>query len=125
MRERDPEESASFDKETIARGLPNPGGDVPEWTWTEGDPLSAVACGGPENLPSQPTASFRVEVSPPDENAWRHLLVFGTEQAASDALEAAAILGGRLQRDPRHAGRRPHRPLRDALDHDPPAGLIT
>lgn len=81
-----PEESASFDKETIARGLPNPGGDVPEWTWTEGDPLSAVACGGPENLPSQPTASFRVEVSPPDENAWRHLLVFGTEQAASDAL---------------------------------------
>lgn len=81
---QDPE---TFSKETIARGLPNPGGDVPEWTWTEGDPLSATACGGPEDLPSRPATSIRVEVSPPDENAWRHLLVFDDEKAAATALD--------------------------------------
>lgn len=78
---------ATFDEEVIARGLPNPGGDVPEWTWTEGDPLSAAACGGPEDLPSRPVTSTRVEVSPPDENAWRHLLVFEDEQAAAAAID--------------------------------------
>lgn len=87
-----PEPSATdqpvqFENKTIARGLPEPGGDVPEWAWAEGEPLSPVACGGAENLPAEPTGNYRVEVFPPDENAWRHLLVFRTEQAAVDALE--------------------------------------
>ncbi len=77
----------TFDVEVIARGLPEAGGDVPEWTWTEGDPLSAAACGGPENLPSPPVTSTRVEVTPPDESAWRHLLVFEDEKAAATAMD--------------------------------------
>ena len=78
---------SSFDEKVIARGLPEPGGDVPEWTWTEGDPLSAVACGRREDLPSRPVSSTKVEVSPPDANAWRQLLVFDDEKAASAAMD--------------------------------------
>ncbi|HEX5769385.1 MAG TPA: hypothetical protein VFY11_00370, partial [Nocardioidaceae bacterium] len=95
------ESTPSFKDVNITRGLPEPGGDVPEWTRSEGVPLSAAACGGPEDLPATPVADYRVEVSPPDENAWRHLLVFEDERAAvalmdqlrSSAVECNEILG--------------------------------
>jgi len=80
-------EPADFDKEVITRGLPEPGGDVPEWAWSEGEPLRPVACGGAEDLPDEPVANDAVEVFPPDEHASRHLLVFRTEGAAVAALE--------------------------------------
>lgn len=89
------ESTPSFKDVNITRGLPEPGGDVPEWTRSEGVPLSAAACGGPEDLPATPVADYRVEVSPPDENAWRHLLVFEDERAAAalmDQLRSSAVV---------------------------------
>lgn len=77
---------------SVEQGLPEAGGDVPEWARANGPdvPLSAVACGGPEDLSAtRPVDSQRVEVAPPDENAWRHLLLF---QDAASAAQALAML---------------------------------
>jgi hypothetical protein len=82
----------------VEQGLPEAGGDVPEWTWADGPdvPVSAVACGGPEDLTAtRPVDSLRVEVAPPDENAWRHLLLFADDASAGQAyaqLRSSAIV---------------------------------
>ena len=70
--------------------LPEPGGDVPEPEWDEGPgtALSAVACGENDALPAPPTDGLRVQVSPPDESVWRHLLLFENDTAATDARAA-------------------------------------
>jgi hypothetical protein len=82
-------------------GLPEPGGDVPEWTWANGPgmPLSPVACGGPEDLPTKPVDGLRVEVTPPDESMWRHLLLFADDISAGQAyaqLRSSAIVCAEL-----------------------------
>lgn len=90
----------------LEQGLPAAGGDVPEWSWSDGAdvPLSAVACGGPEDLSStEPVDSLRVEASPPDENAWRHLLLFADDASASQAyaiVRSSAVVCGELSGQP-------------------------
>jgi hypothetical protein len=84
-------EPADFDKRVLTRGLPEPGGDVPQWTWSEttAAPLSAVACGEARPLPATPRSALRVQVSPPDAQAWRHAMVFD-DVATADAVYAGA-----------------------------------
>ncbi|HEX6248939.1 MAG TPA: hypothetical protein VFZ64_13795 [Nocardioidaceae bacterium] len=71
----------------IARGLPEAGGDIPAWEWSvgPGTQLSAVACGEREKLPARPVDGLRVAVEPPDESAWRHLLLFEDAATAAEA----------------------------------------
>ncbi|HEU4511600.1 MAG TPA: hypothetical protein VFR87_00690 [Nocardioidaceae bacterium] len=75
----------------IGLGLPEPGGDVPEWERADGPatPLSGIACAESEDLPAGPVDGLRVEVAPPDESQWRHLLLFAD---AATAVEAQAAL---------------------------------
>jgi hypothetical protein len=91
-----PDDAATFVTDVpgdfpIDRGLPRPGGDVPEWTWSTeaATPLSAVACGDEQPLPATPRSALRVQVDPPDEQVWRHAMVF-EDVAAADALHAEA-----------------------------------
>lgn len=71
----------------VDRGLPEPGGDVPEWEWAEGPdaPLAEVACGGTENVGALPVDGLRVQARPPDESEWRHLLLFADAGASAEA----------------------------------------
>jgi hypothetical protein len=71
----------------IGRGLPEPGGDVPEWERSDDPetPLSGVACAEVEELPARPVDGVRVQVAPPDESEWRHLLLFEDAAMASAA----------------------------------------
>lgn len=77
----------------LAVGLPEPGGDVPEWTWSDkkSQPLSAVACGGDEQLStdSRRADSLRVQVTPPDASVWRHVILFEDDAAARQAYTDA------------------------------------
>lgn len=80
----------------LDRGLPRPGGDVPEWTWSETTaPLSPVACGDATPLPTVPRSALRVQVSPPDEQAWRHAMVFDDVASAEAVYDGAKSAVGR------------------------------
>jgi hypothetical protein len=78
-------------------GLPAAGGDVPEWEWSRDvrTALDAQACGGSEQASVTPMDGLRVEVDPPDEQAWRHLLLFEDDTAASEMLDRAWSADGR------------------------------
>lgn len=81
----------------VDRGLPAAGGDVPEWEWSQevDTPLTALACGETEPLPMAPVDALRVQVDPPDERAWRHLILFEDEAATSSVIDHAASADGR------------------------------
>jgi hypothetical protein len=90
------------DDVSLTRGLPEAGGDVPDWEWAEGPdtPLSAIACGENEPLPARPVDGLRVTVAPPDESRWRHLLLFEDAATAAEALRDLLSSAGQCSEGP-------------------------
>lgn len=85
----------------IGRGLPKAGGDVPPWEWSQDarTALDAESCGGTGQETVDPVDGQRVQVEPPDEQAWRHLLLFEDDTSASRMLDRARSADGRCLAD--------------------------
>jgi hypothetical protein len=81
----------------IEQGLPEAGGGVPDWEWSQDvrTELNAESCRGNGRKTVDPVDGLRVQVEPPDERAWRHLLLFEDEAAASEMLDRALSADGR------------------------------